>query len=270
MTICISVRVAEGLVLAADSAVMLEGTINTSQGQQRGIVQTFEFANKVAQFKDYPIGVMSWGIGSISDRSVPSLVMESEYNYASVKDNESYTVRQVADALLEELRRRYVAAYSSQSRQPRLGLFVGGYSARQFFSDQYTYEFPTSQDWETVRPNKPDGGPSFGANWYGQTNALMRLIKGYDARGLDGLVQRGADQAVIQRWVDDEASEWPVVFDGMPLQDAIDFADYAAQVTIGAFRFGVGPPRCGGNIDIAVITPVAFHWAQRKQWSIKE
>ena len=45
------------------------------------------------------------------------------------------------------------------------------------------------------------------------------------------------------------------MFDGMPLQDAVDFANYAVQLTIGRFRFAAGVPVCGGNVDIAVITP---------------
>jgi hypothetical protein len=270
MTICISVRTPEGLVLAADSMVSLEGTVDTPQGRQRGVFQTFEFANKVSQFKDYTIGIMSWGIASISNRSIQSLIMEFEYGYASLQDNADFAVKQVADDLLVEFRRLYDAAYPSGSEQPLLGLYIGGYSARQFFSNQYQYEFPRSNDWEIIRPNKPDGSPDFGANWFGQAEPLRRLIKGYDIRSINELVRRGADQAIVQGWIDSNVSELPLIFDGMPIQDAVDFANYAVQVTIGCFRFAGGPPLCGGNIDIAVITPAAFHWAQRKQWSIKE
>ncbi len=270
MTICVSVRTPEGLVLAADSMVSLEGTVNTPQGSQTGIFQTFEFANKVMQLKDYPIGVMSWGMASISNRSIQSLIMEFEYDYKSLKDNKTYTVKNIANDLLTELKAKYDTAYPTSGQQPLLGLYIGGYSSRQFFSDQYTYEFPKSTDWAVVRKNKPDGNPDFGANWYGQTGTLIRLIKGYDLVSLDELIKRGADKAIIQQWVNDNASEMRLIFDGMPIQDAVDFADYAVQVTIGAFRFMAGPPLCGGNIDIAVITPAAFHWAKRKQWSIKE
>jgi len=270
MTICVSVRIPEGLVLAADSMVSLLGTRDTPQGKQTGVIQTFEFANKVSQIKNYPIGVMSWGIANISDRSIQSLIMEFEYNYPSLKDNESYTVKEVANELLRGLQDKYNVAYSSETKKPPLGFYVGGYSSGQFFSDQYSYEFPKNQDWAEVRPNKPDGSPNFGADWFGQKNALARLIKGYDINALSELVKRGADKAIIQKWVDDNVSELPLIFDGMPIQDAVDFADYAVQVTIGCFRFGVGPPLCGGDIDIAVITPAAFHWSRRKQWSIKE
>jgi hypothetical protein len=186
------------------------------------------------------------------------------------EDKPKYTVKSVADALLKFLRSRYDAAYPPKGTQPNLGLLVGGYSAGDFFADQYMYEFPRGSKWQIVRANKPDGSPSFGANWYGQKDALVPLIKGYDRDGLNELVKRGADKNVIQKWVDDNVSELPLVFEGMPLQDAIEFANYAVQVVIGRFRFAAGPPLCGGDVDIAVITPGAFQWAQRKQWAIKE
>ena len=271
MTICVSVSVAEGLVLAADSAVTLQGQVKTSGGTANGVLQQFNFANKVTRFKDYPIGIMSWGSASISDRSIQSLVMEFEHTYQSVEEwTKPFTVLDVAHDLLQFMKNRYNNAYTDTKQQPALGMFVGGYPQNEFFADAYTCEFPKKVGWSQVRPKTPDGRPSFGANWFGQTGPLLRLIKGYDPQGLSELIKRGADKAIVQKWVDDSISEFPLIFDGMPLQDAIDFASYATQVVTGAFRFGVGPPLCGGDVDIAVITPTTFRWAQRKQWAITE
>lgn len=47
MTICIAVRVAEGLVLAADSTFTLQGELDTPQGKQSQIIQTLDCASKV-------------------------------------------------------------------------------------------------------------------------------------------------------------------------------------------------------------------------------
>jgi hypothetical protein len=270
MTICVSVRIPEGLILAADSAVTLEGTVSTPKGQQTGILQTFDYANKITRIKDYPIGVMTWGVASISDRSIQSLIMEWEHDYPILKENENFTVREVADDLQKFIVKRYDKAYPPGVKRPQLGFFVGGYSYDQFFSDQYQCGFPNKMSWQEVRPKQPDGSPSFGANWFGKIDALSRLVHGYDRQGMNELIKRGADKDIVQKWIDDHVSELPLVFDGMPLQDAIDFANYAVQLTIGRFRFTVGPPLCGGNVDIAVITPFAFQWAQRKQWTMKE
>ncbi|MFZ5450249.1 MAG: hypothetical protein ACOZF2_00030 [Thermodesulfobacteriota bacterium] len=269
MTICVSVKVAEGLVLAADSAVMLSGTIRTPQGEAEGIIQTFQYANKVTRFKDYPIGIMNWGSGSIGDRSLQSLIMEFEYGYESKAKNKLYNVKMIADELLLFIKKRYDAAYQTEIK-PQLGLFIGGYSADKFFPDTLFYNFPQSKKWEEVRPDNPDGRPSFGSNWFGQIDALVRLFKGYDFESLEVLVKRGVDEKIIEKWVQDAVSELLIIFDGMPLQDAIDYAEYAVQVVIGRFRFGPGPPLCGGDIDIAVVTPNNFEWAKRKLWAIKE
>ena len=266
MTICVAVKVAEGLVLAADSITTLEGSI----GQKTGIIQQFDFANKIAHVKDYPIGVLSWGLGSISDRSIQSLIMEWEYNYPSRSENETFTVYKVAQNLLTFLKKRYNTAYPKKLDNPLLGLFVGGYSALKFFAEEFLYEFPSSKRLERRRSDKPDGRPWFGADWFGQTDALTRLVKGYDYAAINELVNRGADPAIVNKWLEDNVGELPLIFDGMPIQDAVDFANYAVQVSIGRFRFGAGPPLCGGDIDIAVVTPDSFEWAQRKRWSIKE
>ena len=155
--------------------------------------------------------------------------------------------------------------------EPQLGLLIGGYSYKKFFPDLYTITFPCSDKLkiDAVRQTKPDQPPDFGCNWYGQTDALVRLIKGYDKAGMNELVNRGVDKDIIQKWVDDSVTELPLVFDGMPLQDAVDFAEFAVNVVIGRYRFGIGPPTCGGAVDIAVIRPNNFDWAQRKRWSIK-
>ena len=269
MTICVSVRIPEGLILAADSMVTLEGTVNTGEGAKAGVLQTFESANKVSQVKDYPIGVMTWGIASISSRSIPSLIMEWEYGLGSLLVNADFSVRKMADGLHEFIHERYNKSYPATERRPRLGMFIGGYSGGQFFSEQFFCEWPNRVGWQEVRPNKSDGSPDFGANWFGQVDALDRLVHGYDRNGIKELVKRGADKEVVQKWIEDHVSELPLVFDGMPIQDAVDFANYAVQLTIGRFRFSMGVPVCGGDVDIAVITPDALHWAQRKQWAIK-
>jgi len=81
MSICVSVRVAEGLVLAADSATVLMGYISP-QHKAPSIIQSFQYANKVCQVGDLPVGVMSWGNAAILDRTIQSLIMECEYERA--------------------------------------------------------------------------------------------------------------------------------------------------------------------------------------------
>lgn len=271
MSICVSVRVAEGLVLAADSVTVLMGYISP-QHKAPSIIQSFQYANKVCQVGDLPVGVMSWGNAAIKDRTVQSLIMECEYEHAELLSSQDYSVKTIADAVRSFIGDCYDKAYPEleKRRRPPLGLFIGGYGYHQFYSELYTCDFPECGDLDIVRPDKSDGSPSFGTNWFGSGEPLTRLIKGFDPQVLDDLVKRGVDRDIIESWATKAVGEIPLVFDGMPLQDAIDFANYAVQVAIGVCRFRAGPAVCGGDVDIAVITPGAYHWAQRKRWAIKE
>jgi hypothetical protein len=255
--------------MAADSMASLEGTVQTATGIQTGMLQSFAYANKLARIKDYPIGVMFWGVGSIADRSVQSLVMEYEYGLLAKANNPNYSVTEIANGLLELLKNRYNATFPPLNQHPSMGLFVGGYSAGQFFAEEYSFDFPTSTDWTRVRPDQVGGRPTFGADWFGQSGPAQRFVKGWDTLALEELIRRGAPTPIVQQWVNDSIGEWQTVFDGMPIQDAIDYAKFIASLTIGWFRFGVGAPLCGGDVDVAVITPDAFVWADRKKWAIK-
>jgi hypothetical protein len=276
MTICVSVKVPEGLVFACDSAVTLTNTIIQNGQPITQIIQNFNFANKLTQVKDYPIGVMSWGLASLSERTVHSLIMEFENGYPKACENPNYQVNQVVNDLIGFIRTRYDAVYQTPEGQKIppdsriLGMTIGGFSDKQFFAEQYIYQFPIDSVQQLVRPNRPDGNPDFGANWYGLTDALVRLIAGFDPMGLEVLVQRGVDRPIIEKWLSDGVTQMPLIFNGMPLQDAIDFAEYCVQVVIGRYRFGPGAPLCGGDIDIAVIRPNSFKWSRHKQWAIKD
>ncbi|OGK12273.1 MAG: hypothetical protein A2Y63_05225 [Candidatus Riflebacteria bacterium RBG_13_59_9] len=271
MSICVSVRVAEGLVMAADSATVLMGYLSP-QHKAPSIIQTFEYSNKVCQIGELPVGVMTWGNAAVLDRTVQSLIMECEYEHEELLASHDYNVKAIAETVRTFISQHYDQAYPElpKKRRPPLGLFFGGYEYHQFHSELYTCTFPESEELEVVRPNKSDGSPSFGTNWFGSGEALTRLIKGFDPQVLDDLARRGVDRDIIEAWATKAVGELPLIFDGMPLQDAIDFANYAVQVAIGVCRFRAGPPVCGGQVDIAVITPRKFHWAQRKQWAIKE
>jgi len=213
------------------------------------IIQTFEYSNKVCQIGDLPVGVMSWGNAAIKDRTIQSLIMEYEYEHKDTLKSRDYTVKAIAEELLSFIGKRYDQAYPElqEKQRPPIGIFVGGYAYHQFYSELYTYTFPDGDEPGVVRPDKPDGSPSFGTNWFGSGEALTRLIKGFDPQVLDDLAKRGVDRGMIEAWARKSVGELPLVFDGMPLQDAIDFANYAVQVAIGVCRSGRARLCAGGT-----------------------
>ncbi len=46
-----------------------------------------------------------------------------------------------------------------------------------------------------------------------------------------------------------------MIFDAMPIQDAINFCEFILKTTIGATEFEVGAPACGGPLQVAVVRP---------------
>lgn len=288
MSVCVSVKVSEGLVLAADSATAIEGEYRGSAGQlQAGILKTYEHGRKLSHIKDYPIGTLTWGAALIGSRSVESLIKEYEYSLPSLKEGQArietklregkakrgerykYAVSEIAAGLKKHILNFYTEEYGDKSdaEKPRFGILVNGYSSGEFFPEQLVLTFPDPSDPKEIREDV-DGKPFFGANWFGLTDAIVRLHWGRDDKVNDILAERfKVEKSEIQAILD--PLQYPVPFDGMPLQDAIDYAVYLVNVTIGRFRFVIGAPLCGGEIDVAVITPDEFTWIKRKSWSVR-
>ncbi len=262
MTICIAVKAAEGLVMAADSMATVERTMHTWQGERR-VGKTFVHANKIARFRSAPVGLMTWGLPGIGPRPLQSLILEFEQTAAADGDE----VSEVAEEFAAFLKAHYDLEYGPPN-QPELGVYVGGYSKGAYVSDGYVAVLPSTSRPTQIRPNLTGNAPDFGVNWYGDIVPLLRLIKGLDPLAIAELIRRGASRHVVQQWMDDGVGQMPLLVDGMPLQDAIDLAAFLVQVTIGCSRFSLAAPTCGGDFDIAVITPGRFRWAARKRWSL--
>jgi hypothetical protein len=287
MTICVSVKVSEGLVLAADSTAAIQGNIQDPRGNiSGGILKTYDHVRKLSHIKDYPVGTLTWGIALVGARSVESLIKEYEYSLPSfdeeresikelnkhekVGNNErnKLSVEDIARGLLNHVKTFYDDQYKGQPKesQPFLEILVSGYSAGKFFPEQWVISLPRENEIHNLRPDD-DGKPSFGANWFGLTDAITRLHWGKDAEVINIIAQHfKVEPDEVNSLL--KGLEYRVLFDGMPLQDAIDYAVYLVNIAIGRFRFVIGAPLCGGAIDVAVITPNEFTWVQRKSWKV--
>ena len=288
MSVCVSVKVSEGLVLASDSASAIHGeVIENGQKRMGGVLKTYEHSRKLSHIKDYPIGTLTWGQALVGARSVESLIKEYEYALPSLKEEQGkigtfrrqgnadlderpeYNVKTIAEGLLEHVTTYYNEEYSKKegAEKPHIGILVSGYTSGEFFPEQWLIDLPKNQQVSQVRPDT-DKKPDFGANWYGLTDAIIRLHWGRDNEAIELLTKHfNLDEKEVRRVID--SLQYRVPFDGMPLQDAIDYAVYLVNVAIGRFRFVIGAPLCGGEIDVAVITPNAFSWVQRKSWKVK-
>jgi hypothetical protein len=262
MSLVVYVKVSEGIVLAADSAATVAGEIIGPEGKKsEGVLKVFYNSKKLNQILGLPVGVLNWGLSHLEMRTISSLVEQcatekiQKLEGVQNEDAPSYTVKQIADEIGEFIAPLYETATEKtpeKKRKPELGLIVAGYSSGEFFPEEWRQVFPIERGMVRLRPDLAPGRPSFGANWYGMTDTIVRMYLGYDKRLLNILSKEGWPEDKVKKFV--RELEYQVVFPGMPLQDAIDFARFLVDTTAKMQRFAVGAERVGGPIQMASIT----------------
>lgn len=60
---------------------------------------------------------MSWGLGSLSERTIHSLIMEFENSYPQASQTPDYKVEKVTTDLIDFIRLRYDAVYQTPDGQ---------------------------------------------------------------------------------------------------------------------------------------------------------
>lgn len=250
MTIVASVKVRDGLILATDGMTQIQGG---PPGQPPGVVKSYENARKLFQVGELPIGVMTFGLGNIGQRSIEGLMLE----FSSTVVGQNKKVETVAKALFEFIKGKYEEQGFGGEGSPGLGFYIAGYSPQSHFPDEWEFQLPRDTQPLQVRDEQ-----DFGANWRGIDFPFTRLWKGFATRIPAQLAEKG--------WTEEEIGELlggleaPAVYDGMPVQDAVNFAVYILRVTIGYTEFSVGPSPCGGPIQVATVLPdKGFQWIEK-------
>jgi len=259
LTVIVSVKINDGIVMAADSA----GSMPSGQ--------IYEHANKITNLcHGLPLGAMSTGSGGIGNESVETLLKDlrrrfegNERDFAAWRlDPDSFTVGEAAERLrtflFDEKASMCPAATNLQVR-------VCGYSAGR----------PLAEVWEVnitaqtcPPPRRIVDEETFGILWDGQYEALNRLILGLGFDINQSLVKHGVAPEQATHLQAGLANDLYVTLStpAMPIQDAIDLARFLVETTIGFIRFAVLLPKSvGGAVEIAAITKhEGFCWIQRK------
>ena len=263
MTIIVSVKINDGVVMAADSASTFPNG------------QIYLHTNKITNLvKGLPIGVMVTGAGGIGSESIETLCKDLRTRLSGFDkthedwklDAETFTMSQVADRTLEMFSAKAAAA----DQEVWMLLRLCGYSVGR----------PLAEVWDLVVTNKPGVSPpsktqlqaesSFGPRWTGETEALDRLVLGLGSRfaviAQDlGLTAEQAEDAQQKMY----AGMYEMLYlNAMPVEDAIALARYMVDVTSGFMKFAVKRPKTvGGPVEIATITKhEGFRWVQRRHF----
>lgn len=280
MTIAISIKINDGLVLASDSASTVLG--QTPDGQLQ-VANVYNNADKVFNLqKGLPIGAITWGAGSIGQASTSTIMKDlrkiftegDEEKHPGWKvDKKAYTVEAVANRLkhfvFDEL---YAPAFRDFAfKKPDVGFIVAGYSANAAMADEFQIDIKEGQ---CSGPRPVRKREEIGMTWGGDPEALNRLIAGVGSglpQVLQNLFKVQPEQLPRVLQAIQQSLQIPLVLPAMPLQDAIDLGEFLVDLTIKFSRFTPGPPTVGGPIELAAISKhEGFRWIKRKYYFDRE
>jgi hypothetical protein len=268
LTVIVTAKVNDGIVLAADSAASFFG----ADGHP---LKIYNNANKIFNLvKVWPIGACVYGSGGIGSASVETLSKDLRKKFSNPNDGEyfldrdNYTVQEVATKarrfLFEDC---YHAAYPEPLPNFVMGYRVCGYSAQSSSSEIWEFMIVGG---ECAEPYRIQGETQYGLRWAGDNEALDRLILGASGSVKNLAIERGL---ATHENVDDLYLEiinragvsW--IIPAMPIQDAIDVARFAVETSAKFARYGIRAETIGGPTEVAAITKhEGFKWVSRKHY----
>lgn len=272
MTIAISVKVNDGVVLAADSASTMVGK---DPSGKTVVMNIYENANKVFNLhKEIPVGCITWGAGSIGSASISTLMKDfrkiiSNQNdsYKGWKvDTNNYNIKNIAEKFKEFIYdRNYIQEYLKWKEKPIIGFIIAGYSSGKGMAEEYKINIDNKGN--CFGPDLLRDKNICGLSWNGEPEAITRLYFGYST-GLPNILKECSLDAKKIKEIMEKCNKKlvaPMVFPPMPIQDAIDLARFLVETTKHFSRFIPGASTVSGETEIAAITKhEGYKWVNRK------
>jgi hypothetical protein len=231
MSFVITVYVREGIVMACDSRLTLNTTSKASDGNQ--VVQAAvgqSDSNQKLFCAHERVGISTYGAADIGGVPVAGFI-------------ETFIRELAPDVKVNDVPDRLTDYFKKFEGPPESQFHVAGYDGEA--QHVWTVNVGTGA---VEQVNPPD---TQGATWGGEADTLIRLVQ-----PLAELDDQGSVKGMVPYF--------QVPWGFFTLQDAIDFARYAVQVTIDTIGFQPRPKTVGGAVDILVIRPEGATWVQRK------
>lgn len=242
MSFVVTVYVPEGIVMASDSRQSLTIERKTAEGEKLPPIQAVasDFTYKLFLLKQQEVGISAYGETLLGRVQMESHIKRLEEE--RLKDND--TVDKVADKLMAYFRGKFPQANTV--------FHVAGFKKEEGVSIPHVYVCHIGKDKrERVNFDINTNRVKYGCSWGGETDVILLLLKPYQVLGPDNKPA--------------PVTSFPIAWDSMNVQDAIDFAIYAVRTTVDTVRFQVRPKTVGGEIDVLLLTPLEGQWVQKKQ-----
>ena len=258
VTIILSIKVQDGVVMASDSAVLHRGHLYANAEKNIQLI------------KGLPIGVLISGDGAVGSRALTSVMQDFSVRAAlrgsaCFVDKGSYTLQEVSIKL-----RDYILEVSQSCLSPiRSALILSGYSS----------DAPLPETWsirldglEPIEPELVWGEDEYGLSWEGQAGCINRLLGDVPHSGFNEAEAQLAEVSLYNQNSSDsptdEMDSPMLVTPGMPLLDAVDVARFLMETSLAFERLRADRQlkTIGGPVDLAIITRhEGFRWVQRKR-----
>lgn len=267
MTVAIACTVPDGVILGVDSAVTI--------GDANNPAKVYEDAEKIFRLGNLPVGVAIYGLASFGARTIGNLLHEFEQknpsgvlgkNKRNLKDiveqmrlffNNEYTKTVVP---IVEAEKKKPFADVPETEKPGLGLVVAGFSHGAFLPEVWNIVIPVHAAANSAVQTIPAG--NLGSAWFASCVPILRYIKGRDPALVDAVIQKceefhGAGFSDDQKKAINEVadkSEYPIVFNAMPVERGIEYVKFLVQLVISHHRFSTGAPIVGGRPRVGLVT----------------
>lgn len=252
MTLIVSLRTPDGVVLAGDSLSTMLGPVEfrgkvsvtcPKCGLQHEIdhqaatavpTATFSYAQKVFDFMgSYAVG--TFGAAQLGGNTIhfSGRQLEQELNTEGWQPKSTREIAERIGGRLQELLAKQLPNLSeAQDNWFPVGIKVAGY-------DGTAPQCVRADVGKAVKITEYNG---LGCSIAGRGDVVAAIWKLYE--------EHPQDQAQ---------------YDSFSLQDAIDYADFLIRTTSSYQRFSRSMPSVGGDIDVALVTPFEkFRWIRQK------
>ncbi len=234
MSFIITVYTHEGIVMASDSRITY--TTYEPNPNGKGALKNYGIQSTDTTYKTFmcnsTIGLSTSGASSIKNRPI-SIYIE-DFIAKNVKEKTS----------VEEVSQKLIDYFSKFDPVPDAKFIVAGYDKGDMTPHVHRVNVPARS---ITRKNTENAS----ATWDGETEILVRLLNTVAIKTSDG------------NYID--LKDYSMGFAFFTLQDAVDFAKYAVDVTAKTIAFQNRSKTVGGPIDILAIRPSGAFWVQHKE-----
>ena len=234
MSFIITVYTHEGIVMASDSRITY--TTYEPNPNGKGALKNYGIQSTDTTYKTFicnsTIGLSAAGASSIKNKPI-SIYIEDFIN-KHVKEKST----------VEEISQKLIDYFGKFDPVPDVKFIVAGYDKGDVTSHVHRVNIVNKS---INRKNTENAS----ATWDGETEILIRLLNTVAVKSHDGT------------YVD--LKDYSMGFAFFTLQDAVDFAKFAVEVTAKTISFQNRGKTVGGPVDILAIKPSGAFWVQHKE-----